>query len=86
MSSSKLLRKIKSLTVVSFGSTLIVCGINYYRNDERFFSNFAMPLLRFLNPETVQNAIIKACHWNLIPVNKYQDPETLVSLVINLFN
>jgi hypothetical protein len=78
MSSSMLLKKLKSLTVVSFGSAFIYCGINYYQNDEKFFNNIAMPLLRLFEPETAQNVMIRACHWNLIPVNNYQDPDTLV--------
>lgn len=79
MSSAKFAKKIKSLVkVFGVGSTLFG-GLNYHKNDEKFFSNFLMPLTRLLlDAESVHRVAIFACKHNLLPVNKYEDPKTLV--------
>lgn len=48
MSSAKLVKKLKSIVTVTGCSSLIFGGFLYYRNDERFFDNFLMPLTRKL--------------------------------------
>lgn len=80
MSSAKFIKKLKSLVAVTSCSSVIFGGVLYYRNDERFFDNFFMPLTRrLLDPESAHKAAVTACKWNLLPANKYEDPETLVT-------
>lgn len=79
MSSTKLIKKLKSTLAVTSVSSLIFGGICYYRNDEKFFDNVAMPLTRMLfDAEAAHKFAIFACKWNLIPSNNYKDPKTLV--------
>lgn len=81
MSSGKFVNKLKSMVKVTGCSSIILSGVLYYQNDEKFFEKFLMPLTRFLIPdaETAHKAAIKACSWNLVPSNNYEDPESLVS-------
>lgn len=46
MSSIKFVKKIKSIVAVTSCSSLIFSGFCYFKNDEKFFENFAMPLTR----------------------------------------
>lgn len=81
MTSNNFARKMKSLvTVTGCGSTFFA-GMLYYNNDERFFTNFAMPVLRFfVPPEKAHKLGIFVCKWNLIPKNDFIDPPNLVTL------
>ncbi|XP_070497110.1 dihydroorotate dehydrogenase (quinone), mitochondrial-like [Chironomus tepperi] len=74
MSSSKFVRKVKSLVKVTGYAGLISGGILYYRNDEKFFRNILMPLSRVaMSPERSHKFGIFLCKWNLIPKNDYVD-------------
>jgi hypothetical protein len=80
MLSGKLLKKIKSMVVVGGCSGIIFSGFLYYRNDEKFFDSFAMPLTRRLfDAESAHKFGIFCCKWNLLPANTYEDPKSLVS-------
>jgi len=79
MSSSKFLKKIRSLAVVSVTGTLLFGGLNFYRNDEQFFDKVAMPLTRLLDPEQAHRLAVFACKWKILPAVKYEDPKSLVS-------
>ena len=80
MSSAKFFKKIKSMAVVTSFSGVIFSGICYYRNDEGFFNNVAMPLTRaFFDAETAHRLAVKACKWNILPKNDYVDPKALVN-------
>lgn len=82
MSSSKFVRRIKSMVVVSTCSSFLFSGVLYHQNDETFFDNFLMPLSRFfLNDEKLQKLGIFLCKWNLVPRNNYKDPFSLVSFL-----
>lgn len=79
MKSNAFLKKIKSLVAVSSCSSIILGGLLYYNNDEQFFDNFAMPLLRLsISPENIHKLGVFLCKWNLIPKNTYIDPPNLV--------
>jgi hypothetical protein len=79
MSSAKFIKKIKSMAVVGSCSSLIFGGYCYQTNDEKFFSNFLMPMTRLLlDAESAHKLAIFACKYNLLPKNSYQDPKTLV--------
>lgn len=82
--STKFLKKLKSLAKVSTCGGLLFGAILYHRNDEKFFSNFAMPLTRLLlDAEAAHNLAVFACkHHYLLPKNSYEDPKSLVSFLI----
>lgn len=80
MASSKFVRKIKSLVTVACCGGLLMNGILYYRNDEKYFSQLLMPTSRVLmSTENARKFSIFLCKWNLIPKNEYQDSSVLVS-------
>lgn len=79
MSAAKFVKKLKSMAAVTGCGSIIFGGLCYYRNDEKFFDKFAMPLTRKLfDAETAHKIGIFACKWNLLPTNKYNDPPSLV--------
>lgn len=79
MTSVKFFKKIKSMVAVTSCSGVIFSGLCYYRNDEGFFDNIAMPLTRKLfDAETAHRLAVLACKWNVLPANNYEDPKTLV--------
>lgn len=58
-----------------FASYLTVVG------DERFYANQLMPLLqRLVEPETAHVLAVKMISLGLVPLNRYKDPASLVSL------
>jgi hypothetical protein len=80
MSASKLLNKVKSFVAVTGSSSLIFGGLLYHQNDEKFFENFLMPLMRLtLKPESQIKLGIFLCKYKLLPKNNYKDPPSLVS-------
>lgn len=80
MTSNKFARKMKSLVAVTGCSSIFLSGMLYYKNDEKFFAKFAMPVLRFfISPERAYKLGIFMCKWNLIPQNNYVDPPNLVN-------
>lgn len=57
-----------------FASYLTVVG------DERFYANQLMPLLqRIVGPETAHVLAVRAIGLGLVPLNRYQDPASLVN-------
>lgn len=85
MSTNKFASKMKSLVAVTSCSSLILAGLLYNKNDEKFFDNFAMPFVNnFLSPENAYKLGIFLCKWDLMPKNSYVDPSNLVKLIISL--
>lgn len=83
MTTNNFKRKMKSLVAVTSCSSLILAGLLYNKNDEKFFDNFAMPLVNFvLSPENAHKLGIFLCKWSLIPKNSYVDPSNLVKIII----
>lgn len=81
MTSNNFARKMKSLVAVTSCSSMILSGLLYYQNDEKYFDNILMPLTRLLlSPEKAYELTMFACKWNLIPRNKNIDPPNLVNL------
>jgi hypothetical protein len=81
MSSAKFFKKIKSMIKVTSSAGVIFGGMSFYRNDESFFDNIAMPLTRMLlDAETAHRMAVVACKWNILPANNYEDPKTLVRI------
>lgn len=85
-SSAKFLKKVKSMLAVGSCGGLIFGGLLFHRNDERFFSNFAMPLTRLLfDAETAHEIAIFACKYQILPKNNFTDPKSLVSMKMIFF-
>jgi hypothetical protein len=86
MSSAKFFKKMMSMVKVTSFSGLIFSGLCYYRNDEGFFENIAMPLTRaLLDGEQAHRLAVLACKHNILPQNSYEDPKTLVGYEIMKF-
>lgn len=81
MSRPSMFRKLKSLAVVSSCGALLFGGLQYYKNDEKFFRTILMPVSRLFDPETAHSLGIFAFKWNLVPKGNQVEPVTLVSYI-----
>jgi len=70
--------------LVSAGGFGTFSLISIYNEDERFYDNICMPLVRKLDPETSHNFAIAACKYKLFPKSKFNDPDSLVSFEVQL--
>ncbi|KAI1306478.1 Dihydroorotate dehydrogenase (quinone), mitochondrial [Halotydeus destructor] len=60
--------KIKSCLQILAGGSLSFVGINFYRGDEKFFSNYLMPTVhRLVDAETAHVVAVKLAKHNLLP-------------------
>lgn len=68
------------MKVITSGSLLFASYLTAV-GDERFYANQLMPLLqRIVGPETAHVLAVKIIGMGLVPLNRYQDPASLVSL------
>lgn len=68
------------MKVISSGSLLFASYLTV-TGDERFYANQLMPLLqRIVGPETAHVLAVKMIGLGLVPLNRYQDPASLVSM------
>lgn len=68
------------MKVISSGSFLFASYLTVV-GDERFYANQLMPLLQMVvGPETAHVLAVKMIRLGLVPLNRYKDPATLVSL------
>lgn len=74
-------KKLKeAVKVISSGSLLFASYLTV-TGDERFYANQLMPLLqRIVGPETAHVLAVKMIGLGLVPLNRYQDPASLVSM------
>jgi hypothetical protein len=79
MSSSKFVRRLRSLILVATSATGIAFGYSYYKNDENFFRNIIMPTVRLLDAEKAHELAVLVCKWKVLPAVTFADPGTLVS-------
>lgn len=69
----------EAVKVISSGSLLFASYLTVV-GDERFYANQLMPLLqRLVGPETAHVLSVKMIGLGLVPLNRYQDPASLVS-------
>lgn len=69
-----------AVKVISSGSLLFASYLTVV-GDERFYANQLMPLLqRIVGPETAHVLAVKMIGLGLVPLNRYQDPASLVSV------
>ncbi|XP_037102493.1 dihydroorotate dehydrogenase (quinone), mitochondrial isoform X2 [Syngnathus acus] len=74
----------EAVKVISSGSFLFASYLTVV-GDERFYANQLMPLLqRLVGAETAHVLAIKMISLGLVPVNRYQDPESLEINVLGL--
>jgi len=70
----------EAVKVISSGSLLFASYLTVV-GDERFYANQLMPLLqRIVGPETAHLLAVKIIGMGLVPLNRYQDPASLVSM------
>lgn len=69
-----------AVKVISSGSLVFASYLTVF-GDERFYANQLMPLLqKVVGPETAHVLAVKMIRLGLVPVNRYEDPASLVSL------
>lgn len=68
----------KSLCYVTLSGTVAFGIASIYKGNDKFYSNFVMPVMHKFDPETVHNLGIKINKYNLLAKSKYKDPEILV--------
>lgn len=79
-------QKLKSLVVVSTCSVGVFSAINVYKGNERFYKNVLMPVVHLLPPEFSHQLAVAACKYNLFPKQRNDDPVSLVSLSVLIFD
>ncbi|XP_049573082.1 dihydroorotate dehydrogenase (quinone), mitochondrial isoform X2 [Syngnathus scovelli] len=74
----------EAVKVISSGSFLFASYLTV-AGDERFYANQLMPLLqRLVGAETAHVLAIKMISLGLVPINRYQDPDSLEINVLGL--
>ncbi|CAH0553774.1 unnamed protein product [Brassicogethes aeneus] len=76
-------KKLKSLVLVTLGGYSTYAGISFWRNDEKFYKSFIMPVIHFLPAEGAHNLAVMCSKYRIFPTSLYKDPE---SLSVRLFN
>ena len=76
--------KLRSFVIVTCSGTAMFAGLNIYQGNEKFYREVAMPLLRFIEPETAHNLALTALKWGLVPKNKSEDCGILKTTVWGL--
>lgn len=70
----------EAVKVISAGSLLFASYLTAV-GDERFYANQLMPLLqRVVGAETAHVLAVKMIGMGVVPLNRYQDPASLVSI------
>ncbi|XP_077300643.1 dihydroorotate dehydrogenase 2 [Arctopsyche grandis] len=77
MSKRDFFKKIWSMCYLSTGGALAYGGLSIYNNNEKFYGDVLMPLIRYIDPETSHNLAVKALKYELIPKSKYVDDPVL---------
>jgi hypothetical protein len=75
--------KIKSFVTVTAAGAGVFAGISIYKGNEEFYKDFLMPFSRLLPPEVSHNLAVLACKYKIFPVQKDNDPQSLVSIGTN---
>lgn len=70
-----------AVKVIGSGSLLFASYLTAV-GDERFYANQLMPLLqKIVGPETAHVLSVKMIGLGVVPLNRYQDPASLVSML-----
>ena len=68
------------MSILGTGSVLFASYLTAF-GDERFYANSLMPLLqRVVGAETAHVVAVRLLSWGVVPLNRYQDPASLVSV------
>ncbi|XP_023221989.1 dihydroorotate dehydrogenase (quinone), mitochondrial-like [Centruroides sculpturatus] len=77
-SSSRFIRKMKSLAIVAIGGGIAFSGISLYRGNSKFYSDIALPMIHeVLEPETAHRFGVVTAGAGLIPKSKVCDSQIL---------
>lgn len=68
----------KSLVRLTIGGCCSFCGICIYKGDQKFYKEYLMPVIHFLDPEQAHRLAIWASKYRLLPKSSYEDPDVLV--------
>ncbi|XP_059472910.1 dihydroorotate dehydrogenase (quinone), mitochondrial [Neocloeon triangulifer] len=80
----RILAKVRSLVLVSAGGFGAFSALSIYNENEDFYDNIFMPLVRKLDPETSHNLAIAACKYKLFPKSRFVDPSSLQTKVLGM--
>lgn len=70
-----------AVKVIGSGGFLFASYLTAF-GDERFYANQLMPLLqRIVTPEMAHVLAVKLTGLGLVPLNRYQDPASLVNIL-----
>ncbi|UJR33104.1 hypothetical protein I4U23_020561 [Adineta vaga] len=75
--------RLRSALKACVGGCFIFVGANIYFGSERFYEQFVMPTLRWIDPETVHRLSIQMAKYGLVPRMKSVDDPILHSTVWN---
>lgn len=70
------------MTTCSLGALF---GIGVYRNDEKFYDNCLMPLIKHCPPELCHRLAVLGFKYKLIPQQKQPDSEQLVIVCYSIY-
>ena len=68
-----------ALKACAAGGVLFI-GANIYLGSERFYEEFVMPALRYIDPETVHRWSIQMAKYGIVPRMKSTDDPILVRI------
>lgn len=74
--------KLKSTAIVSTCSIGAFLGIGIYRNDEKFYDNCLMPLVRLCPPELCHRLAVIGFKYKIFPQQKEPDTKLLVRKIL----
>ncbi|KAL4234925.1 hypothetical protein ACF0H5_006566 [Mactra antiquata] len=78
---SLFMKQLKEMVIICGSGMALFGGYSVYTGNEKFYREFLMPKLRFLDPETVHNVAIFMVKNKLVPKQAKPDPPSLCSKV-----
>ena len=74
-------QQLKQAIGVVIGGTGLFAAVSVYEGNEKFYRQFVMPSIRFLDPETTHNLAVFMAKYRLTPKQKMPDPPCLVNQI-----
>lgn len=72
------MKKMKSLTIIAAGGSIMFTAISLYSGDSKFYSNIAMPLLhKIMDPETAHRLAVTTAKYGIVPKSNNNDNKIL---------
>ncbi|KAG1704394.1 Dihydroorotate dehydrogenase (quinone), mitochondrial [Nymphon striatum] len=76
--------KLRAMAKVVGGGTIVFTGLNIYNGNEKFYTQFVMPLVHWLDPETAHEYAVKAAKYGFVPRAKFFKTDALVNNICGL--